>query len=209
MLKVLFAALLSLSVALSAAPGSAMVLKISTLSSGQKIVKASGDIVPGDARKLEKALSLATRDKQGTIQMRLNSDGGVVAEAFRMAEIMDRVGVSTVVGKGDLCASACAQVLFVSGKYRSVQKGGSLVIHSCYNALDGRAVEYCNAVISKHAQDEGVDGAAMMAFQQAAGTDSAILFDNESAACFGLTRAPGKKTAAPCLAELKRRAKAR
>jgi hypothetical protein len=92
-----------------------------------------------------------------------------------------------------MCGSACAQVLFVSGKYRTVQPGGQLAIHSCYDQPTGRAVEMCNELIAAHAEQEGVSGSAMLAFQNAAGAHAAVVFDAAGAACFGLTRAPGQR----------------
>jgi len=195
--------------AMSVLPASAMTFQM--LERGdQRQVIASGEIDDGDARRLERALDLATRDSHGTKDLLLNSPGGLVDEAFAMADIMDHVGVTTIVPSGAYCASACASVLFVSGKYRTVDKGGSLIIHSCFDARNGQPMADCDAVISAHAQAEGVSGVAMMAFQEVAGTHSAFLFDKADAACFGLTRAPGTAASTkipPCLAAAMKAAK--
>jgi hypothetical protein len=197
----LFCVVLALLAAM-AVPASAMDFRL-LQSRGQRAILALGPINPGDAPRLAAALSLATRDKAGTKELLLDSPGGSVDEALAMAEIMDRAGVRTVVPAGAMCGSACASVLFVSGKYRSIDKGGVLAIHSCYDALSGRQIESCNEQISAHAEYEGASGQAMMALQQAAGTHAAFVFDNAGATCFGLTRAPGARArhsaAAPCL----------
>jgi hypothetical protein len=192
---------LALLAAVFALPASAMDFAV-VKSGGQRVVFASGVINPGDAALLAAALDLATRGKSRTKQLILNSPGGNAFEALAMADVMDRVGVSTVVPAHALCASACASVLFVSGRYRRIEKGGYLAIHSCFDRRNGQAAAFCNAVISVHADREGVSGPAMMAFQQVAGTHAALLFDAKNAACFGLTKQTGRagaRAAAPCI----------
>jgi hypothetical protein len=113
--------------------------------------------------------------------------------------------VSTIVRKGTVCASACASVLFVAGRYRTVEKGGLLAIHSCYDNRNGRAATECNAIISAEAETSGVSALTMMALQEAAGRDSIIIFESDDAACFGLTLKPGakpRKGAAPCIKQV-------
>lgn len=191
-----FLALLAL---VNVAPASAMDFGLLQTGSGQRLVVASGMIVPGDARKLGLALNQATRSRNGTKELLLDSPGGVVVEALAMADLMDQVGVSTVVPAGAICGSACASVLFVSGKYRHIDKGGVLAIHSCFDARDGEKMDLCDELIAEHAQYEGVPGGAMMALQEAAGTHAAFVFDNAGAACFGLTREAGATKSAKCL----------
>jgi hypothetical protein len=200
------AGIIVVALALGAAPAAAMTFKFATTSGGLKVVIAQGDIVRGDARRLVRALEQADRDSHGTKRLYLHSDGGLVVEALKMAEIMSEVGVATIVRKGTACASACASVLFVAGKSRTIEKGGLLAIHSCFDNRNGRAASDCNALISAHAEAAGVDGLTMMALQEAAaGRDTVIVFESEDAACFGLTLKPGAKKAkkkARCVAEL-------
>jgi hypothetical protein len=197
----LFSLVVALLVVLPLAPASAMEFRLLQAHGGQRLVLASGAIGPGDAQQLVRALNLATRDKNHTKQLLLDSPGGSVAEALAMADVMDQVGVSTVVPAQAICGSACASILFVSGKYRTIERGGRLAIHSCYDRYSGVAMEECNRIISEHAQYEGVPGAAMMAFQEVAGPHSALVFDAADAACFGITRRPGSPAVnpAPCL----------
>lgn len=192
--------------ALWAMPANAMTFKVATTSTGIHVVVATGNIASGDAPRLARALEKADRDKHGTKYLYLDSDGGIVVEAMKMADIMHEVGVSTVVRKGTVCASACASVLFVAGKYRTVEKGGFLAIHSCYDARDGKSASYCNAMISAYAESSGVSGAAMMALQEtAASEDTVLVFEAEDAKCFGLTLKPGAKPSkkqAPCVKQI-------
>lgn len=179
--------------ALMATPATAMTFKFGTTGDGLRVIVAVGEIKRGDARRLARALERADRDRHGTLRLYLESDGGLVDEALRMAELMSAAGVSTIVRKGTLCASACASILFVAGKYRTVERGGLLAIHSCFDARTGRAATECNAMISAHADSVGVSGATMMLLQEAAGSEAMIVFEAEDAACFGLTLKPGSK----------------
>lgn len=190
-----------LAVVLMAGPAAAMTFKVATTSKGFQVIIAKGDIARGDARRLARALEKADRDRHGMKQLYLESEGGLVYDALEMATLMREVGVSTVVRKGTVCASACASVLFVAGKYRTVEKGGLLAIHSCYDNRSGRPATECNAIISAQAETSGVSALTMMALQEAAGRDI-IVFESDDAACFGLTLKPGakpRKGKAPCI----------
>jgi hypothetical protein len=174
-------------------------------SGGLKVVVVSGQIRSGDARRLARALAEADRDRHGTKLLYLESEGGLVTEALRMAEVIQSEGVTTIVRRDALCASACASVLFVAGKYRTVEKGGLLAIHSCYDSLTGRAASECNAAISAQADRSGVLGSTMMALQEAAGSDAMIIFEADDASCFGLTLKPGTRPSRktpPCLRQI-------
>ena len=188
------------------APASAMNFKMLKSSTGQLVVLATGLIDKGDARRLGTSLERATRDGNGTKVLLLDSPGGLVGEALNMAQLIESVGVTTVVRKGGVCASACASVLFISGKYRTVETGGALMIHSCYDSRNGRAVSSCNAAISAHAETQGVPGDGLMALQEAAGSNSVVLLDKDDAACFGLTRQPGARRVRnpPCVAAMRK-----
>lgn len=192
----LLAALLTL-------PAEAMDFGIVETSGGQRAVLATGPIDEGDGRTLAHALARVPRDVHGTKELYLDSPGGSVVDAFKMAQVIDQVGVTTIVPAKATCASACASVVFIAGKYRTVDKGGQLLIHSCYDARNGRKMDECDAVIAALAQQQGISGGAMMAFQEVApGPNTGVLFTADDAACFGLTLAPGKAALgdkAPCI----------
>jgi ATP-dependent protease ClpP protease subunit len=194
--------LVALAFVLVALPASAMQFSLVSFG-GQRAVLAQGEIKPGDARRLRAALARIGRDRHGTKDLLLDSPGGTVADAWDMADVMDAVGVTTIVPNRAVCASACASVLFVAGRYRVVGKAGRLAIHSCYDARSGGKVEACDAALSVRAARRGVSGIALMAFQELApGPDSIVVLDARDAACYGLTRAPGKTAAgdnAPCI----------
>ena len=194
-----------------AAPASAMDFHLLTMGNGQVAVVATGVIKSGDVRRLTVALNRATPGRDGTKLLVLSSPGGDVGQAGQMSEIMDQVGVSTLVPAGAMCGSACASILFVSGKYRTIEKGGVLAIHSCSDARTGQQMEFCNLIISAHAQHEGASGIAMMALQQVAGTHNIFVLGPDAAACFGFTRKVGGpvKATAPCIQAAMKQARRR
>lgn len=73
-------------------------------------IKATGPIRAGDATKLENLVRDATVDEKGLRRIILESPGGEVGEAVRVAEIIRNNNFVTLVG-GE-CASACAMVLY-------------------------------------------------------------------------------------------------
>ena len=190
-------------------PASAMEFRLLQSAAGSRSVVATGEIRPGDAQRLGRALEFASRQKNGPRQLLLDSPGGSVGEALAMADVMDRVGVTVIVPAHAVCASACASILFVSGKYRSIAKGGGLLVHSCFDDRTGQKVDDCDLYIAAHAQQEGASGLAMMALQEAAGTRAAFLMNEQGAACFGLTREAGHANprTPPCIAALRRHAR--
>src|SRR3569833_4438288 len=89
-------------------PANAMQFSVLQGSTGQKIVLAQGELVEGDAGKMVRALRRASVDKHGTRTVWLNSPGGSVIDAMNMADVINAVGVPTVVPAKAMCASACA-----------------------------------------------------------------------------------------------------
>ena len=84
----------------------------------------------------------------------LDGPGGSVGEALRISKIFDDHVVHTVIPKGAKCASACASIVFIAGKYRTIEEGGLLGQHSC--SLRGLKDQECNNLVSQHALEHGV-----------------------------------------------------
>ena len=111
-------------------------------------VLASGPIERGDGEKFAALPRFST--------LELDSPGGLVGEALRIAANMDaRGGIRTLVPSGSSCASACAMALFVSGETRIVEWGGRLGIHSCAMP-DGTPAPECNEDMAANALAHGV-----------------------------------------------------
>src|SRR3569833_1433002 len=202
----LLGVLAALFVCLNVIPANAMQFSVLQGADGQKIVLARGEIVGGDGGKLIRVLRMASVDKHGPRPLWLDSPGGSVVDAMEMADVIGALGVTTVVRPKAMCASACASVVFVAGKYRRIDKGGQLLIHSCFDARNGEKMDDCDLAISQRAAANGLSGRAMMAFQEVApGPKYGVLFNTADAACFGLTRAPGKAELgdnAPCVRQV-------
>ena len=149
---------------------------------------AKGKITAGDADRLDVALRSADRDRWGNKGIGLWSPGGSVAESFAMVRVMDRARVNTIVPPDMYCASACSQILFVSGFFRAVLDGGKLGMHSC--SRGGEASELCNERIAKNAVAHGVAHAAVMAFMRYVRPADMLWLSAPDADCWGLTRWP-------------------
>jgi hypothetical protein len=167
----------------------AMDISVERLPNGFRAISAKGEIVPGDAERLRIALQSADRDENGQKGILLDSPGGLVSEALAIAGVMDREkDVSTWVISGAVCASACAQIVFLSGVYRIVFDGGKLGIHSCSRV--GVRAEICNDAIAKNAFQHGVSHGAVMQFMEQRGPSEMAWLSSWEADCWGYTLWP-------------------
>ena len=143
-------------------------------------VHASGPIEEGDA---ERSAALARFDT-----LELDSPGGLVGEALKMAAVMDaRGGIRTVVNSGSSCASACAMALFVSGETRIVYMGGRLGIHSCAMP-DGTLSTECNKAMAANATAHGVPWGVIEGFGEETKPSGILWLGAEDAECWGLMK---------------------
>lgn len=194
------------------APVSAMDFAVIKMADGLLGVAGTGPIQAGDAERLAVALRSADRDLHGNRRLTLNSQGGQVGEAFAMVAVMDQEKVTTIVEPKAECASACAQILFLSGVHRFVLDGGRLGLHSCYSsgkdAKSAKATKstQCNDLIAQNALAHGTGYTSIMAFMQYTDPTRVRWFNAEESDCWGFTRWPpgsnrGVQTgeAPPCL----------
>lgn len=172
------------------APAPAMDFSVVLAPDGQRVVSARGLIVGGDAERLAAALRTADRDAFGNKRLLLNSMGGLVGEALAMVKVMDQEKVTTIVEPKGECASACAQILFLSGVHRFVLDGGRLGLHSCREGAKGSQSTYCNDLIAQNALAHGTGYVSIMAFMQFTDPSRMRWFDSEEADCWGFTRWP-------------------
>jgi len=171
-------------------PAAAMTFSTSVSSDGKRFVLAKGEIVEGDAGRLGIALQSADRNSFGNKIVALDSSGGSVMEAFLMVEVMDRERVSTVVRPGAACASACAQILFLSGIHRTVEVGGRLGLHSCYDSRERSRSVVCNELIAQNAVARGTPYGSIMAFMHLGEPTQMRWLNAPDADCWGFTRRP-------------------
>jgi hypothetical protein len=187
---------------------SAMDFSILPMPDGLRLVVAKGDIVAGDSERFRVALQSANRDPFGNKNVALNSGGGLVSEALAIVALMDQEKVTTIVPPGAVCASACAQIVFLSGVHRVVLEGGRLGMHSCSTSEKRVRSALCNERIAENALGHGTAYGSVMAFMQYTGPSEMMWFDSRDADCWGFTRWPpgfdrGTKPGdiAPCVFE--------
>ena len=145
---------------------------------------ATGPITTGDAAKLEMLVSAATTDENGLRRIILESPGGNVIEAVRIAEIIRNKNFVTLV-KGE-CASACAMVLYPAGRYSMLLDGGKLGFHSCYNRQTSVEHPECTEAIAKLAASNGFPYGSIKVFAGLAGPQNMYWVTNVLAYCYGL-----------------------
>jgi hypothetical protein len=139
--------------------GQPMIFKLET---GGRL-QARGTIDPGAADRLAEELT-ARGEYVKTVS--LNSPGGVVDDAMKMAELIRERGLDTEVGDGSLCASSCPLVL-AGGKHRAVAEKAAVGVHQFYAATETTAgpeqvmadAQATTARISRHLAAMDVDPA--------------------------------------------------
>jgi hypothetical protein len=171
-------------------PAKAMEFVIRTADDGAPMLIARGPIIAGDALRFRLALREVGRDRLGEKRVALAGDGGLVGEAFAMADHMDEERVSTFVLPGTTCSSACASILFVAGHHRSVLDRGRLGLHSCAVQASRERSPLCNELIARRAERRGVPYAPMLALLETSDPRSMKWLHPEEADCWGLTRWP-------------------
>lgn len=127
------------------------------------LLVASGYIDPGAAARFE--AELAARGEYVTTVL-LNSPGGSLDDALRMAGMIRDKGLATEVGGGALCASSCPLVL-AGGTRRTISPKAAVGVHQFYSvsAEPGEPAQAMadaqstTARISRHLAAMGVDPA--------------------------------------------------
>ena len=157
---------------------------------GHSVLRLSGEITDGLADQLLEKAEQADVWATGTKILLLDSPGGNVGEALKISRALKELNVHTVVPNGASCASACASIVFVSGRYRTIEAFGRLGQHSCSRA--GMPDQRCNEIIVAHAVQNGVSRGSIKAFVTYAAPSEMIWFSREDADGWGLSRYPGE-----------------
>lgn len=120
----LFAALVA------ASPASGAEFKIRALSDGTARMELSGEIFPGDAKRMVKAVAAWRRAyRPPIVWLGLDSIGGRLMESARIADFVGENQFVTVVSRHKRCFSACFNI-FASGRERIVSAQALLGVHS-------------------------------------------------------------------------------
>jgi hypothetical protein len=111
---------------------------------GRSAIVLSGDITRGDADRFTQYIEENFVKKRRTLTaLYLNSGGGFLEEGGRIAEIVHRIDLATVVGDSAQCLSACFLILAASTQ-RIIGVHASLGVHSAAmdpEQLGGKSAE--------------------------------------------------------------------
>ena len=131
-----------------------MQFKVVDLGSTTYLISATGPIVNGDDSRLLAAI--VSMPAVGTFYgFGLDSPGGNVFEAEKMAITISRSGGSTIVGAGDKCVSACF-LLFAASNKRSVATDALVGVHSV--SVDGHETSDTLGLTTAFARDVSAYG---------------------------------------------------
>lgn len=103
-------------------------VKSSTLKDGRVVISISGELAEGDTEALKLAVKTANGAGKFVSSVRLNSSGGSLLEGVQLAEIVKYGKMSTNVGQGAICASACFLV-FAAGETKFANYTAQVGVH--------------------------------------------------------------------------------
>jgi hypothetical protein len=158
---------------------------------GIKALRLSGVISPGATAKFRSIADQAEPAKHGVPVLLLDSPGGDVLEALQLSTAIKNRSFHTVIPNGASCASACASIVFVAGKYRTMEHFGRFGQHSC--SIGGRPDPECNEIISEHAVSSGVSHGSVAAFVTYTPPDEILWFSREDIDGWGISHYPGSE----------------
>lgn len=118
------------------------------------VLLLTGVIGPGAHRQFQAALARTTP----TLVV-LDSPGGVLGEAFLIAEEVRRRGLTTLVDRNSSCASACA-IVFLSGRTKYLGAGASIGLHMASYA-DGRPDPEATELMAAYLRQLGVPSSTL------------------------------------------------
>jgi hypothetical protein len=139
------------------------------------VLMVSGIIGHGAHREFQAALYGARPDL-----VVLAGPGGVLGEAFLIAEEVRRRGLSTLVAPNQSCASACA-IVFLSGRTKYMGTGAAVGLHSASYA-DGTADPEATALMAAYLRQLGVPDSTLRRMARTAPSDIRWLTQGEQKA---------------------------
>src|SRR5438552_2631527 len=110
------------------APASSATIKSLAGKHGGVIIQTSGQITTGDADAFISEVKQANAARKLVENVRLNSTGGKLLEGLRLAGAIREAKLSTSVGQGAVCASACF-LAFAAGDSKFVDYGAQIGVH--------------------------------------------------------------------------------
>jgi hypothetical protein len=138
MLKQAFAIVLGWSA--FAQPGQAANVASTTSKAGKIIITLAGDIVDGDADKVRRLIKAAQDSGRLVPGIRLDSLGGKLMEAVKIADIVRESGMATAVDEAAECASACF-IIFAAGIGKFAHYGARIGVHGASDETGRETVQ--------------------------------------------------------------------
>lgn len=160
---------------------------------GRSALKMTGPIDEGTADKFAAIADRAEPAAHGLPILLLDSLGGSVLEALLLSSALDGRPFHTVIPDGAECASACASIVFIAGRYRTMEAFGRFGQHSC--SYGGVEDPDCNEVISQHAFQHGVSHGSVAAFLTYVPAADILWLSREDIDGWGISHYPGSEEA--------------
>ena len=143
------------------APGALAMTFVSERVAGEPskiIIRASGEIFPGDDAKLHDLVGRLPANTQ-LVGLALDSLGGNYLEGVRLATSIHNSHIKTAVVPNGMCASACF-LMFAGGDVRLVFEGARVGVHSASeNGEDSLLAEGVTTLMARQASELGVPAA--------------------------------------------------
>lgn len=162
------------------------------LNSGVTLILGRGEIADGDVDRL---LSATMSTRQPRKVLALNSPGGNVLSAERLAAAIRRFDISVLVGANSTCASACF-LLFAAAPSKAYMPGAMIGVHSAsLNDEENLATLGLTTAMARDAAGYGVPPAVLGKMVATAPGDIAWLDAAELAAMGAAAIEPSDKPA--------------
>lgn len=154
---------------------------------------ASGEIIEGDASKLERLLDLGKVESRIVV---LDSPGGDLLEAMSLGRSLRFFGFTTFLHSEAKCFSACAYA-FLGGEYRVALPGAQIGVHQFSGGADGikdqSATQSISGIVIGYLNDMGIS-AKVAEKAMVTPPHEMHIFDELEAADFGLLKEPGTRS---------------
>lgn len=158
-------------------------IEVLEIDGGKKLISLSGQITPEDGRKfLAAALS-----GEATL-VSLASPGGSINAAIQIGSIVRSKGMTTIVDRGQDCASACG-LIWLAGQRRLLTLTSRVGFHTAYVIRNGHRVASAdgNALIGRYIARLDLPKQSF-AFATAAGPDDLNWLDSSNSEHAGIDR---------------------
>ena len=114
---------------------------------GKTRLNLNGEIQPGDSDAVTAEIKKANDENRLVVTIRLNSIGGNLLEAVKIADIIRKGKIATAVLSGATCASACF-IIFAAGNEKYVHYTAMIGVHGASDATGNETVKSGAATIS-------------------------------------------------------------